>query len=159
MISNTMRCPHCNLVQFEAVRCRKCRREIKPPKPEPVPALEAWDGNWGARIGARMKIARAKKGLSQAALGKLVGVRRSYISKIERGRLTPYDPMRLASALDVPVYYLLMGDHEFRSQELLADPFIAELAEAGHGLAAYDWKAVVDYAETLISQKVFKGRR
>jgi transcriptional regulator with XRE-family HTH domain len=155
----TMRCPHCNLVQFEAARCRKCKKEIKPLKPEPVPALEVWDGNWGARIGARMKIARAKKGLSQTALGKLIGVRRTYISKIENCRLIPRDILRLAKALGVSVAYLLMDDHEFASRELLTDSFIRELAEAGHGLAAYDWKVVADYAENLISQKVFKGRR
>jgi len=56
-----------------------------------VPALEVWDGNWGARIGARMKIARKKRGWSQRDMAKSLGVRRTYISKIENCRLIPRD--------------------------------------------------------------------
>jgi len=51
-----------------------------------------------------------------------------------------------------------MDDHEFASRELLTDSFIANSQKP-----ATVWplrlESGADYAENLISQKVFKGRR
>lgn len=47
-------------------------------------------------IGERFKAVRDEFGLSQTALGELIGVKKSYISKIERGERDNPDPQRMS---------------------------------------------------------------
>lgn len=59
-------------------------------------------------IGERIKAAREKKGMSQSALGREIGVAQEMICQIEKGvRKTPTDKFPLlADALDVSIDYL-----------------------------------------------------
>lgn len=56
-------------------------------------------------LGNRLRVARAEKELSQAALAELVGVTRQTISSIETGQYCPSALLAflLAKALDKPV--------------------------------------------------------
>ncbi|MFG1270810.1 helix-turn-helix domain-containing protein [Xanthobacter sp. DSM 14520] len=62
-------------------------------------------------IGARLRHARMRKGLSQSQLGEVIGVSFQQMQKYELGRncLTGVACVKLAAALDVSVSYLLGG--------------------------------------------------
>lgn len=63
-------------------------------------------------IGERFKAVRAEFGMSQPAIGELIGVKKSYISKIERGVRENPDPNRmslLCSKLGVNYDWLVSG--------------------------------------------------
>ena len=66
-------------------------------------------------IGQRIRRARLRKGTTQAELGALVGMRRFYVSDLERGmRPTPRADTirRLAEALDVEELWLAYGEDD-----------------------------------------------
>jgi transcriptional regulator with XRE-family HTH domain len=76
---------------------------------------------------------RQRSGLSQRQLALRMGVPRTYVSKIENQKATPTlsSLSRLAEALTVSVPELLNACSPSRQgeiNELLSDPFIAELA-------------------------------
>jgi len=79
----------------------------KPRKRKPKAPVAAAPGDSLAIDGMAVFAARTKAGLTQAALGKSVGVSPSYISDIENGRRTLAFNTRLreqiAAALDVDV--------------------------------------------------------
>jgi len=60
-------------------------------------------------IGERLRKLREEKKLSQGDIERRSGVQRSYISSVEHGRITPSIQTleKLASALEVPMYYLV----------------------------------------------------
>ena len=72
------------------------------------------DAVFRQRVGARLRDARARKGLSQAALGRLLPgpVEGAYVSRWERGENLPsWANLRaLADALDVTVASLIDED-------------------------------------------------
>lgn len=57
------------------------------------------------RLENRLRVARAERDISQAALAELVGVSRQTISSIETGQYTPSALLafRLADALEMPI--------------------------------------------------------
>ena len=61
------------------------------------------------KFGNRLKVVRLKKGMSQAALAKILGVHKSYISGAERGirNMTLKNIERLANALGISINDLL----------------------------------------------------
>jgi transcriptional regulator with XRE-family HTH domain len=61
------------------------------------------------QIGMRLRKARKKKGMSQAALAMAARISREYVRKLEAGRSDPTVGVlqRLAKALGVPVTALL----------------------------------------------------
>lgn len=115
-----IRCPSCSLNQF-ATRNRLCRRCHKPyeslepePEPEPLPAPKELPpdarcrdvGFWLAIVLWKM---RQDKNLSERALGRRMGVNRTYISKMEGGKITPTlsSLFRYAEALETDAYYII----------------------------------------------------
>ena len=77
---------------------------------------------------------RQSRGLSQRQLALRMGVPRTYVSKIENEKATPTlsSLERLARALEVSVPDVLRECGHGREddlQQLIADPFIAELME------------------------------
>jgi transcriptional regulator with XRE-family HTH domain len=81
--------------------------------------------------GARLRAARTATGLSQASLGKLVGVEQPHISAMENGARSPsVEVLRmLAAALGVSVHWLCGEDAahaalppEMRPEALIEDP-------------------------------------
>jgi len=85
------------------------------------------------QLGARIRELRKQRSLSQRGLASLMGVPRTYISKIETGRAVPSlaSMERLAAALRVRITALLLDSSARRAAHLsalLADPFLAEIA-------------------------------
>ena len=62
-------------------------------------------------IGARLRMVRTERGLTQAELGELVGTSQGSIQKIENGKsIRPRMIMDLAEALDVSPAWLQFGE-------------------------------------------------
>jgi transcriptional regulator with XRE-family HTH domain len=136
-----VRCDHCHLVQFRTVNnlCRKCRTSLDEDEPEPILAhpLPVMAPETSSRSEVQVAMAirtlRQRSGLSQRQLALRMGVPRTYVSKIENQKATPTlsSLSRLAEALTVSVPELLNACSPSRQgeiNELLSDPFIAELA-------------------------------
>jgi transcriptional regulator with XRE-family HTH domain len=137
-----LRCDHCTLVQFRTSNslCRRCHKPLdteEPPAPMeavPVSAGQVGDPNAGLRVSAQVKEIRKARHLSQRQLAGRMQVPRTYISKIENGKAIPTlgSLERLAAALDVDVAQLVRDGRSRREEEtarILADPFLAELAQ------------------------------
>jgi transcriptional regulator with XRE-family HTH domain len=137
-----VRCDHCHLVQFRTVNnmCRKCRTSLDEDEPEPIlaqvmPVMEpASSSRSEVQVAQAIRSLRLQNGLSQRQLALRMGVPRTYVSKIENEKATPTlsSLARLANALTVSVPDLLTACSPSRDaeiDELLSDPFIAEMAE------------------------------
>ena len=136
-----VRCDHCHLVQFRTVNnlCRKCRTSLDEDEPEPIlaqpiPVMEPESSSRSeVQVAMAIRTLRQRSGLSQRQLALRMGVPRTYVSKIENQKATPTlsSLSRLAEALTVSVPELLNACSPSRQgeiNELLSDPFIAELA-------------------------------
>jgi transcriptional regulator with XRE-family HTH domain len=136
-----VRCDHCHLVQFRTSNnlCRKCRTSLDEDEPElilvqPLPVMEPAGANRSeVQVAQAIRSLRLGHGLSQRQLALRMGVPRTYVSKIENEKATPTlsSLARLAEALTVSVPELLRACAPSRQNEideLMADPFIAEMA-------------------------------
>ncbi len=137
-----VRCDQCNLVQFKTTNnlCRRCRTSLDADEPEPIlapplPAVVPETRNEGeVQVAKAIRTLRQGASLSQRQLALRMGVPRTYVSKIENAKAKPTlsSLARLAAALEVSVPDLLRAcgpSREDEIHELLADPFLAELAE------------------------------
>src|SRR5437016_7159321 len=84
-----VRCERCRLVQFRAShnRCRRCLVPFvlaAPPPPEPVVEMDAHPN-----IAAGVRSWRQSRGLTQKQLASAAQLPRTYISRIENGRILP----------------------------------------------------------------------
>jgi DNA-binding XRE family transcriptional regulator len=100
----TVRCYHCQLVQYipSSRNCRRCHHPLDPPpiqfpiiNPVPKPAVSRSAArqqlfiNIDRALPVVMFWLRVRKGLSQRQLGNILGVPRTYLSKIESGESLP----------------------------------------------------------------------
>jgi len=119
--------------------CRRCHKpldtEETPAIAEALAAVEspASTQDAGLRVAAQVKDIRKARHLSQRQLAGRMQVPRTYISKIENGKAIPTlgSLERLAMALDVDICQLVRDGRSARDEEaaeILADPFLAELA-------------------------------
>lgn len=71
----------------------------------------------------RLKEARTKKGLSQSALCKAIGIHVTNISRYERGENKPNTEIlqKIANALDVTTDYLMDGSVNDKAQNVISD--------------------------------------
>ena len=135
-----LRCDHCHLVQFRTNNnlCRRCKLSLDSIEevvaPEPVVA-EPPAANGQLQVAMAIKTLRQRSGLSQRQLAMRMQVPRTYVSKIENDKATPTlsSLARLAEALEITVPQLLEcstndGVRSKQIDELMADPFLAELA-------------------------------
>jgi len=131
-----LRCDHCNLVQFRTTSsiCRRCKKplEVEQPvaaAPGPVLVTETVEDSSGPQVARAVRELRRRRSLSQRQLAGRMQVPRTYISKIENARAVPTlsSLQRLADALEVPLTELL-ADRRDLAHDVLADPFIAEIA-------------------------------
>lgn len=99
-------CPFCFLKQFERTdgRCSRCRHslgftylEVFLHQEEDAPSESV------RRLGRLIRVLRARRGVTQATLASLTGIHRTYLSRAERGHVTPSLPVltRIISALGV----------------------------------------------------------
>jgi transcriptional regulator with XRE-family HTH domain len=141
-VREVLRCEHCLLVQFRTTNsmCRRCHKaldveeipapvEVAAPSESPASTQDA-----GLRVAAQVKDIRKARHLSQRQLAGRMQVPRTYISKIENGKAIPTlgSLERLAAALEVDICQLVRDGRSQRDEEMaeiLADPFLAELAQ------------------------------
>ena len=141
-VREVLRCEHCALMQFRTTNsmCRRCRKPLdveELPAPIEVIApseLPASTADAGLRVAAQVKDIRKARHLSQRQLASRMQVPRTYISKIENGKAIPTlgSLERLAAALEVDICQLVRDGRSQRDEdaaEILADPFLAELAQ------------------------------
>jgi len=164
-----LRCDHCSLVQFRSANslCRKCRKPLDVEEPEPVaaPALSLVpqaaqsSEDSGLQVATAVRDLRRVRNLSQRQLAGRMNVPRTYISKIENGKAMPTlsSLERLAKALQVDISALLRDAktrHKDEAAVLMADPFLAEIAQFCSQLDALQKSIFLNHVRELAS-----GRR
>ena len=159
-----VRCDQCHLVQFKTANnlCRKCRTSLDDDdEPEPIfaPSLQiaapAASNHCEVRVAQAIRSLRLRGGLSQRQLALRMGVPRTYVSKIENEKATPTlsSLNRLAMALEVSIPDLLRACGPSRDDEineLLADPFVAELLEFTSKLNAMQLSSVLAQVRDMV---------
>ena len=159
-----VRCDHCHLVQFRTINnlCRKCRTSLDEDEPEPIlaqpiPVMEPESSSRSeVQVAIAIRSLRQRSGLSQRQLALRMGVPRTYVSKIENEKATPTRSSlsRLAEALMVSVPELLNActpSRESEINELLSDPFIAELATFTKQLDAMQRTSVLAQIRDMVA--------
>jgi transcriptional regulator with XRE-family HTH domain len=159
-----VRCDHCHLVQFKTVNnlCRRCRTSLDEDEPEPIfaPTIEAAEPESSERsdvqVATAIRMLRQRHGMSQRQLALRMGVPRTYVSKIENQKATPTlsSLARLADALEVSIPDLLRAcgpSREDEIAEMMADPFLAELAEFTSKLNAMQLSSVLAQVRDIVS--------
>lgn len=140
-----IRCTRCQLVQFETASglCRRCHmpqdkghvdEELRwEDQRSHVPVLS--HDAIAVRVGSRVRMIRTEQHLSQRELGARLNCPRTYLSKIEGGKIVPtlLNLRRLAEVLHTDVYLLVCDGPMFETvrqwQAIEKDPFLTELAE------------------------------
>ena len=158
-----VRCDQCHLVQFRTFNnlCRRCRTSLDEDIPEPiltqpVPiAAPECSSHSEVEVATAIRSLRQRSGLSQRQLALRMGVPRTYVSKIENQKATPTlsSLARLAAALEVSIPDLLGAcgpSREDAINELLADPFLAELTEFTSKLNAMQLSSVLGQVRDMV---------
>jgi transcriptional regulator with XRE-family HTH domain len=120
--------------------CRRCHKPLDIDEPlQFAPQLVtsqavAPSSEAGLQVAGQVREIRRARHLSQRQLAGRMQVPRTYISKIENGKAIPTlgSLERLALALEVDISQLVRDSRSRRDAEvvaILADPFLAELAE------------------------------
>ncbi len=158
-----VRCDQCHLVQFRTVNnlCRRCRTSLDEDEPEPILTQQLQlaepeeSSHSEVQVAKAIRSLRQRGGLSQRQLALRMGVPRTYVSKIENEKATPTlsSLARLAQALEVSVPDLLRACGPSRDDEineLLADPFLAELVEFTSKLNAMQLSSVLTQVRDMV---------
>ena len=101
------------------------------------------------RVGARLRLLRRARGLSQTDLAKSLGLTFQQVQKYERGinRISASKLWTAAEILGVPVVELFGGEEQMRKPsaliEYLDDPSTTELLEAWSKVGASDQRRAV----------------
>jgi transcriptional regulator with XRE-family HTH domain len=161
-----LRCDHCKLVQFRTstANCRRCKRSLEIEAPAAaLPPLALVTSirpeEEGIQVATAVRDLRHVRNLSQRQLAARMGVPRTYISKIENGKAMPTLSSldRLARALDVEISALLRDAptrHHNETAMLMADPFLAEIAQYTSQLDALQRTIFLNHVRELAA-----GRR
>jgi transcriptional regulator with XRE-family HTH domain len=108
-------------------------------------------------LGRRLKSLRVKRGLSQTALGKVLGVSFQQIQKFERGahRMRVSQLWRLADGLGVPVTDLLGISRTDTNEiaDMVDTPTARRLMEAFQGLTSGERRRLAALAEELAARR------
>lgn len=140
-----LRCGICRLTQFRTLNnlCRRCHAPLETEEEtEPTATAPVKEGimpnDDDVDVARSVRELRKGKGLSQRQFAGILKVPRTYISRIENGKLLPTlgNLERIAGALQLKVEALLETTASRRAQKVttvLGDPFIGELIEAGIG--------------------------
>ncbi len=160
-----VRCDDCHLVQFRTNNnlCRRCRTSLDEDEPEPILTTEMAAlaepeeaSESEIQVAKAIRNLRHRSGLSQRQLAMRMGVPRTYVSKIENQKAIPTlsSLARLAQALEVSVPDLLREcgpSREDDINELMADPFIAELVEFTSKLNAMQLSSVLAQVRDMVT--------
>jgi len=148
---DVLACRHCRLVQFRT-RTSRCRRCHKPLDGEILNASELDTASERSKmasnkesdviknLGARVRDIRKERSITQHVLACRMNVPRTYISKVEMGRVVPAlsTLSRIAVGLEVSVTHLLCDESDRRRGDVIAgifnDTFLAEIAQVADKL-------------------------
>ena len=110
-IRDTVICPTCQLSQFERGngKCRRCHHSLgftffELSLASPVISLDSQRLTaMRIEVGGLIRRLRSRHGITQAALAALTGIHRTYLSRVECGRVTPsiFTLMQIAGAVGV----------------------------------------------------------
>lgn len=113
----TVKCIHCKLNQFKTEKCRRCGKPTALPEapqyhPHFLPshkALQDAGRDLERAAAAAFLLLRNFRELSQPQLGKLMGVNRTFISKLECGKAAPTvrSIRRLSAALNFSMSFVV----------------------------------------------------
>jgi transcriptional regulator with XRE-family HTH domain len=159
-----VRCDDCHLVQFRTANnlCRRCRTSLDEDEPEPIltpqllPQVQPEQSSTSeVQVSQAIRSLRQRAGLSQRQLALRMGVPRTYVSKIENAKATPTlsSLNRLANALEVSVPDVLRACGPSRQDEieqLLQDPFVAELVEFTSQLNTMQMSSVLAQVRDMV---------
>lgn len=159
-----VRCDDCHLVQFRTANnlCRRCRTSLDEDEPEPTltpqllaPIQQEESSHSEVQVAQAIRMLRQRAGLSQRQLALRMGVPRTYVSKIENDKATPTlsSLNRLADALQVSVPDVLRACGPSRQEEieeLLGDPFMAELVEFTSQLNTMQMSSVLAQVRDMV---------
>lgn len=142
----TVRCAFCTLVQFRTQnnRCRRCTAPLADiaANASPFDVLAAEppvSGNGNGKkssrknglpdIGSAIRAWRQAKRLTQTDIRNRAGISRSYLSRIESGRMIPSlaTMEKLATALELTIAELLQPVKRETTEDVLQDDFIQQL--------------------------------
>lgn len=137
----TVRCPHCDLMQFwtESSSCRRCHKAYVPKllapavtvvrEPQPIIAVGEQ-----SNISRAVRFHRKRLGLSQGELAERLKAPRTWISKIEsQGCLPTVTSLRrLAIALEITLHELI----GVADMDVLKDPFMQQIAPYVRAISA-----------------------
>ena len=144
-----VKCPSCKRTQYwpeGRTACVACGFQIEmkalpelPAVAEPQRELRDWLGN-------RVQALRVARKLSQQAVAELMGGRRTYISKVERGLAMPHlrQLQRILAVLDVELRWFL--DEEVTVEDLAAKTGAELRQEAA-------WRAAMEGAALQLSNQ------
>jgi transcriptional regulator with XRE-family HTH domain len=124
---------------------------------QPMPVMEPVSTSRSeVQVATAIRNLRLQHGLSQRQLALRMGVPRTYVSKIENEKATPTlsSLSRLAEALTVSVPDLLNACTPARQceiDELLGDPFIAEMAAFTKQLDAMQRTSVLAQIRDMVA--------
>ena len=139
-IREIVRCPHCDLNQFMPIKpiCRKCGKVLFPAPPaaiEPIMDLST-DRPESTQdlvdfISERIFELRKLRNLTQLNVAEKMNVPRTYINKIENGKVLPgiSSVERIARAFGISVYEFMLNPRDVKELHFLADPFLVSLVE------------------------------
>jgi len=114
-------------------------------------------------IGHRIRKRRREKNMTQEALGAKAGISKSFVSEVEGGQASASGLiyLRIASALDVSVEWILTGElpemSVVRSTEIQIPESVADLAEE-EGWSYGETLDVAAALQTVVARRS-KGRR
>ncbi len=110
-IRHAIICPTCQLSQFEhgSGKCRRCHHSLgftffEIPLSGPVIAPDSQRLTaMRIEVGSLIRRLRSRRGITQAELSSLTGIHRTYLSRVEKGRVTPsiFTLMQIAGAVGV----------------------------------------------------------
>lgn len=133
----TVRCPHCDLMQFwtESGSCRRCHKAYVP---EELLAVELESVVAPRRdvgsVGRSLLYHRTRLKLSQRQLALRLGIPRTYISKIEIGGCLPRiaSLQRIAEGMGIDLFDLI----GLADMDVLKDPFMQQIAPYVRAISA-----------------------
>lgn len=84
-------CPFCSLKQFERAdgRCSRCRHSLGFTYLEVFLHQEDAPSESVRSLSRLIRVLRARRGVTQTTLASLTGIHRTYLSRAERGQVTP----------------------------------------------------------------------
>lgn len=175
-----VRCQSCHLVQFRTAcdLCRRCKRALPSQIPLIVHTVEAapvqsngtgvaaaahaegrltgeTDSHQPLPLGRTVEQLRKAHGCSQEELARLVGIRRTYLSRVENGHVMPGPRIvsKIAQALGIEMQELLVREPSKRGA-LRIEPNSARLVKMFSEMQPREMAAIIATARQMLGEQL-----